>query len=137
MTSGDGPTVQASYPPASPSNHAHNVSHASNDSKATCKGQELFDLGRMLNRPESDLTTARNRQTVVVSFSSSEEQEVNEEASCSRRDSRRDESGEGKNDMIPPMILKTMSVTVESTRAGSLAEEDIEAQAIGDKRNSE
>jgi hypothetical protein len=129
--------VQASYPPATPSNHAHNASHASNDSKATCKGQELFDLGRILNRPESDLTTARNRQTVIVSLSTSEEQEANEEATCSRRDSRRDESGEGKSEMIPPMILKTMSVIVESTRAVSFVEEDIEAQGIEDKRNSE
>jgi hypothetical protein len=132
MTSGDGPTVRASYPPASPSNHAQHASRASNDSKTTCKGQELFDLGRILNRPESDLATARSRQTVVVSQISSEENELKEESNYSGGD----ESADGKNEKIPAMILKTMSVTVESTREGSLVEEHIEAQTIDDKEDS-
>jgi hypothetical protein len=131
MTNGDGPTVRASYPPATSSNRAQHASQASRDSKITCKGQELFDLGRILNRPESDVATSRNRQTVVVSQASPEETELKEGSLYFGGD----ESADGTSE-IPAMILRTISVTVESTREGSLAEGDIEAQTIDDKEDS-
>lgn len=127
MTSGDGPIIRTSYPPAVPSNHAHDASQASSNSRTTCKGQELFDLGRILNRAESDLSTTRgNRHTVVISQGLSEETDLKDASVCS--------GAAGSADAAT--ILKTVCMTVESTREGSLAEEDVEAQIIDSKEDS-
>jgi len=129
MTSGDGPTVSISYPPQHP-NHPHDGSHASrNGTRTTCKAQGLYDLGRVLNRPECDIATARSRQAVVVSPSSSQDTDMKEGSICSGATV----TAEGRNDG-PAMILKTMCVTVESTRESILT--DMEAQTIDDKEDS-
>lgn len=72
------------------------------------------------------MTTKRNRQAVVVSQASSEEAELKEASIYS--------GATGSAD--PTMILKTVCMTVESTREGSLAEEDVEAQTIDTKEDS-
>jgi hypothetical protein len=111
MTSGDGPTVSASYPPQHPS-HPHDGSHAlRNGTRTTCQAQELYDVGRVLNRPESDIATNRSRQVVVVSPSSSQDTNTKEGSVYSGATA----TAEGRNDG-PTKILKTTCVTVESTR---------------------
>jgi hypothetical protein len=129
MTSGDGPIVSASYPLQHP-NSPRDGSHAlRNGTRTTCKAQELYDLGRVLNQPESDIGTTRSRQVVVVSPSSSQDTDMKEGSVYSEATA----TAEGRNDG-PTKILKTMCVTVESTRELGLT--DVEAQTIHDKEDS-
>lgn len=72
------------------------------------------------------MATKRNKQVVMVSQSSSEETELKQTSIYS--------GATGSAD--PAMILKTVCMTVESTREGSLAEEDVEAQTIDTKEDS-
>ncbi|TLD23545.1 hypothetical protein E2P81_ATG08889 [Venturia nashicola] len=112
MASGDGPTVRASYPPVTRNSQAREVSHASNHSR---------------NTYPIDQATEGNRQIVVVSQAGSEEMELKEASIYA--------GATGSAD--PAMIMKTVCMTVESTREGSLAEEDVvEAQIVDTEDDS-
>jgi len=119
VTNGDGPTVRASYAREEPGGHPNrNSESAKVDSPRTpCRGQELFNLGRILNCAESEITTSHTRPTVVVTSHLSTDKSEPKDESVLGGD------GMGKNEIVPAIIMKTMSVTIESTREGSLAEE--------------
>jgi len=115
VTSGDGPTVRASYLQEEPSEPPRRVPESP---KAPSKSQELFNLSRVLSLPESNINSAPSRQKVIISQSRGGDSGLKDESITGS-----DDMSPRKNEGISAIIIETMSVTVESTREGSLSEE--------------
>lgn len=115
-TNGDSPSAHAPYPQQPPSNRPNRESA---QARSSSKGLGLFDLGHTLDCPASDIITLPSAHNIVLSQSSAEDSERKEMPMPGGDSALSDD----KSEMELKTIVKRTSVTVESTREGSLTDE--------------